>query len=297
MSQPEPGVVRTVAPGLRCVLAPNAGPMTHWGTNSFILGEGRVMIIDPGPRDMTHFEALMTATSGETVTHVLVTHAHADHSPLARAISDTTGAPIVGFGPPEAGRSETMARLAEDGLAGGGEGVDASFAPDLEVRDGDRIDGDGWTIDVLHTPGHFAGHLAFAFGSGVISGDHVMDWSSSLVSPPDGDLAAFMATSRRLRDMGADRLFPGHGHPIDTPSERLDWLIAHRVAREMAILDALSGKPQNIEAITARAYTDISPAMLPVAARNVFAHLIDLVDRNLAAAVPRLSMSAAFRKL
>ena len=294
MSAPKPGEVQNVAPGLRCVLAPNPGPMTHWGTNTFILGEGHVALVDPGPEDMAHFQALTNATSGETITHILVTHAHADHSPLARALADATGAPVIGFGPPHVGRSATMTRLAAEGLAGGGEGVDNGFLPDIAVSDGDRIEGDDWAVDVLHTPGHFAGHLAFAFTEGVISGDHVMDWSSSLVSPPDGDLAAFMATCTKLRDLSAARLFSGHGRSIEDPSDRLDWLIEHRRSRETAIRDALGRKPQSISEITARVYTDIPPAMLPAAARNVFAHLIDLVDRNIATATPQLSPDALF---
>ena len=292
--EPEAGKVQNIATGLRCVLAPNPGPMTHWGTNTFILGEGDVAVIDPGPADAAHFQALINATHGERVTHILVTHAHRDHSPLASRLAEITGAPVIGFGPPHAGRSATMARLVESGLAGGGEGVDAGFAPDTTVSDGDRIEGAGWAVDVLHTPGHFAGHLAFDFGDGVISGDHVMDWSSSLVSPPDGDIAAFMATSERLRDLGASRLFPGHGSAIDAPSERLNWLIAHRRAREAAILNALGPRPVPIETITARVYTDTATGMLPAAARNVFAHLIDLVDRNLATATPQLSPDAQF---
>ena len=294
MSEPKPREVQNTAPGLRCVLAPNPGPMTHWGTNTYILGEGRVAIVDPGPEDTTHLQALMVATSGETITHILVTHAHADHSPLARKLADATGAPVIGFGPPHAGRNATMTRLATEGLAGGGEGVDREFHPDVTVGDGDRIEGDGWAVDVLHTPGHFAGHLAFAFAEGVISGDHVMDWSSSLVSPPDGDIAAFMATCTKLRDLKAARLFTGHGRSIEDPADRLNWLIEHRRARETAIRNTLSRKPQYISKITARVYTDIPSAMLPAAARNVFAHLIDLVDRNLATATPQLSPDAQF---
>ncbi len=294
MQPPIPGTVQSPAHRLRTILAPNAGPMTHWGTNSFILGEGRVAIIDPGPGDEAHLNALLRATSGETITHILVTHAHADHSPLARRLARRTGAPIIGFGTPDAGRRPVMAALAESDLAGGGEGVDAGFCPDQCVTEGDQVVGDNWSVNVLHTPGHFAGHLAFAFEEGVISGDHVMDWSSSLVSPPDGDVAAFMQTSTRLRDYGAGRLFPAHGAPIDDPGERLGWLIQHRMNREAAILNALTHTPRSIDDIAGLVYSEIPPGMLPAAARNVFAHLIDLVERNLAAATPELSFQARF---
>lgn len=295
MTRPDTGKSETLSDGLRRVLAPNTGPMTHWGTNTFILGEGRVAIVDPGPTDAAHLEALLAATRGETITHILVTHAHADHSPLARVLSERTGAPVMGFGPPEAGRSDVMIRLAEAGLAGGGEGVDREFHPDYALGEGDRIDGDGWQVNVLHTPGHFAGHLAFDFHGQVLSGDHVMDWSSSLISPPDGDLAAFMATSRRLQGLSARRFHPAHGGAIDDPAGRLDWLISHREGRETAILNALSATPQNLATLTRAVYTDIPDAMLMAAERNVFSHLIDLIERNLADSDPELGLHASYR--
>ena len=220
MTAPEPGIAQDIAPGLRRILAPNPGPMTHWGTNSYVLGEGRVAVIDPGPESEAHLAALLTATRGEEITHILVTHAHADHSPLAKHLARATGAPILGFGPAEAGRSALMERLATEGLAGGGEGVDGNFCPDTRLHEGERVQGDGWVLDVLHTPGHFAGHLAFRFGDEVFTGDHVMDWASSLVSPPDGDLGAFMATSERLKGLKAARFHTGHGNAIDAPNEQ-----------------------------------------------------------------------------
>lgn len=294
MNTPAPGRPETLEDGLRRILAPNPGPMTHWGTNTFILGEGRVAIIDPGPEDMAHLQAIETAVRGETVTHILVTHAHRDHSPLARLLSLRTGAPVLGFGPPEAGRSATMTALAATGLAGGGEGVDATFAPDIELAHGDLVDGEGWQVRAIHTPGHFAGHLAFEFRDVAISGDHVMEWSSSLVSPPDGDLAAFMATCVDLRDAGHRRLLPGHGAHIDDPADRLDWLVRHRKAREAQILNALGATPKSAAELAGRIYRDIPDAMLPAAERNVFAHLIDLHDRGLVAARPHLAADAQF---
>lgn len=294
MTVPVAGKVETVAPGLRCVLAPNPGPMTHWGTNTYILGEGEVAVIDPGPADEAHLAALLAATTGERISHILVTHAHRDHSPLARRLSEISGAPVLAFGPPEAGRSPTMQRLAATGQLQGGEGVDTDFRPDGTLGEGDRVEGAGWSAEVLHTPGHFAGHLAFRIEAGVISGDHVMDWASSLVSPPDGDISDFMATSERLRDLNLPRLFPGHGRSIDDPSGRLDWLIAHRRARETAILGTLASRPQSVAEITTAVYADVPPEMHPAAARNVFAHLVDLVERKRATAQPILSPEAGF---
>ena len=296
MTPPDPGKAETLDDGLRRILAPNPGPMTHWGTNTFILGEGHVAVVDPGPASAAHLAAILKATQGETITHILVTHAHADHSPLARDLARATGAPVLGFGPPETGRSPTMEALAKDGRAGGGEGVDHAFHPDQTLGEGDRVSADGWNIDVLHTPGHFAGHLAFRMGDHVLSGDHVMDWSSSLVSPPDGDLRAFMETSERLAALQGVTFHPGHGNRIDAGPERLSWLIQHRLKRETAIREALGPSPQDLSTITRRVYTDIPPEMLPAAARNVLAHLIDLVDRNLATASPHLGFDAMFAR-
>jgi len=295
MTHPAPGRSVRIADGLRRVLAPNAGPMTYWGTNSFILGEGRVAVVDPGPASEPHLEALLAATRGETVTHILVTHAHADHSPLARELARRTGAPVMGFGPPEAGRSAVMAGLAAAGLAGGGEGVDAGFRPNVALADGDVVTGEGWSVEVVHTPGHFAGHLAFDFGSGLLTGDHVMDWSSTLVSPPDGEVGAFLASSRRLLALAEKPFHPAHGGALAEPAERLDWLIRHRADREAAILNALGQSPQDTSRIARTVYTDLPAAMLPAAERNVFAHLVDLHERSIVDALPCLSPSAYFR--
>lgn len=294
MTQPETGRTETLEDGLRRVLAPNPGPMTHWGTNTFIVGEGEVAIIDPGPEHAAHFDAILAATRGETVTHILVTHAHLDHSPLASRLSEATGAPVLAFGRPDAGRSPTMAQLAQQGVTGGGEGVDRRFRPDRMLVDGERITGPGWVIEVLHTPGHFAGHLAFSVRDTLISGDHVMDWASTLISPPDGDLSAFMATSRRLRDAGYRRFYPGHGAVIDDATGRLDWLIRHREARETTILDALGSTLRTLQQITERVYRDLDPQMLPAAERNVFAHLVDLHQRGLVRASPKLGVGARY---
>lgn len=297
MTAPDPGIAEELAPGLRRILAPNPGPMTHWGTNTYVLGEGRLAVIDPGPEGEAHLAAILGATRGEVITHILVTHAHVDHSPLARPLARATGAPVLGFGPAEAGRSAVMERLAAEGMAGGGEGLDAEFLPDRQLAEGDQVIGDGWTLDVLHTPGHFAGHLAFRLGEEVFTGDHVMDWASSLVSPPDGDLGAFMRTSERLRGLKAARFHTGHGNSIEDPKARLEWLINHRKDRGSAIRAALGPRPQSVSEITAKVYTDIPEKMLPAAARNVFAHLIDLVERNEARALPRLGLSAQFTHL
>jgi hydroxyacylglutathione hydrolase len=268
--------------------------MTHWGTNTYLVGQGRLVVVDPGPDDPAHLAALLAAVGGARVEAVLVTHPHRDHSPLARRLARVTGATLLGFGPPEAGRSPAMAALAAEGGLGGGEGVDAAFRPDAALAEGDRVAAGDLSVEVLHTPGHFAGHLAFAVGDAVLTGDHVMGWASTLVSPPDGDVAAFMATSARLRARG-DRVFhPGHGAPVSDPAARLDWLMEHRRSREAEILDTLATGPATVAEIALRVYAALPPEMRPAAERNVLAHLIDLHARGEVAAMPGLTASARF---
>jgi glyoxylase-like metal-dependent hydrolase (beta-lactamase superfamily II) len=255
--------------------------MTFRGTNSYLLGTTDIAVIDPGPDDPTHLWALLAAlTAGQRITHILVTHAHLDHSPLARALSDRTGAPVYGFGPAEAGRSAVMQQLAADAQVGGGEGVDTLFQPDHLLADGDVVSGAGWQLEALHTPGHMANHLAFAWGDALFSGDLVMSWATSLVSPPDGDLTAFMHSLARLQTRPWSRFHTGHGAPVETPSKRLQDLIAHRKNREAAILAALSEGPNTAGKLAERIYTETPAALLPAATRNVLAHLIDLSGKS-----------------
>lgn len=291
---PDAGIAHEVAPGVRSVLAPNPSPMTHWGTNTYLVGEAEVAVIDPGPDDAAHLQAVLAATRGQTISHILVTHAHLDHAPLAARLAALTGAPVMGYGAAHEGRSAVMARLAASGHTGGGEGVDQRFRPQTALRDADTVQGADWALEVVATPGHFSGHLCFAMGDILFSGDHVMGWSSTLISPPDGDVSAFMASCARLRERPEQLYLAGHGAPIAAAAERLEWLIAHRLEREAQILDALGPEPQTIGDLAARIYSDIPPRMLPVAARNVFAHLVDLTDRNLAIATPELGDDAGY---
>jgi len=285
--KPAPGIALELAPGIRRVLAPNPGPMTHWGTNSYVLGRTDAAVIDPGPDDARHRAALLAAVAGARVHAVLVTHAHRDHSAGARAFAADVGAPVLAFGPPEAGRSPVMSRLAASGrFGGGGEGVDTDFRPDGVLDDGRRIDFGEGALEVVHCPGHFGGHLAFALGDILFSGDHVMDWATTLISPPDGDVADFLASCARLRAR-ADRLcLPGHGPPVTDPAARLDWLVAHRAEREAEVLAALTHGPARAGDVTRAIYRDIPPGLLPAASRNVLAHLVDLHERGRIVASP-----------
>ncbi len=293
---PPPGLAEELGDGVRRVLAPNPSAMTWRGTNTYLVGTREVAVIDPGPDDARHLAAILDAlTPQQQITRILVTHSHIDHSPLAARLARETGAQVLGFGPSGSGRSEVMAQMAESGLEEAGEGIDPAFAPDTLLRDGERVAGEGWTLTAHHTPGHLGNHLCFSLGDIVFSGDLVMGWASSLVSPPDGDLTDFMASCRRLRSMGAQVLHSGHGAPITMPEERLNWLIAHREGREAAILQALRSGPARAEAIAAEIYTDIPARMLPAATRNVLAHLIDLTGKSLVEPVDTLSQHARFR--
>lgn len=267
-------------PGLRLIRAPNPSAMTERGTNTYLLGEGRVTVIDPGPADPRHLSAILAALApGERVARIVVTHAHHDHSALAPALAAATGAPVLAYGRATDGRSPAMQRLAAAGLSGGGEGLDMAFVPDLRIAEGDVLDEDGPALTVLHTPGHLPGHIALDWDGRLFCGDHVMGWATSIVSPPDGDMGAYMAALRRLAARPWRRLYPGHGAPVEDAAARLAQLIAHREAREAAILAALTEGPRRAADIAVQLYTDTPAALLPAAERNVLAHLLDLQDR------------------
>lgn len=285
--------------GLRRLTAPNPSPMTFRGTNTYLLGTGAVAVIDPGPDDAGHMAAILAALApGERIGAILVTHSHRDHSPLARPLAQATGAPVLAAGPSEWGRSPVMAALAAGGDIGGGEGVDVDFHPDRPIRDGECLEGDWGRIEILETPGHMANHLSFAWQGALFSGDLVMGWSTSLVSPPDGDMGAFMASCRRLGARG-DRIYhPGHGDPIQAPQARVAELITHRETREAQILATLQAVgPSNAGDLARRVYTDLAPQLLPAAERNTLAHLIDLHGRNLVSSAEPLTRTSQFHRI
>jgi hydroxyacylglutathione hydrolase len=281
---------------VRRILAANPGPFTGPGTTTFIIGRGEVAVIDPGPDLPAHRDAILAALGpGERVTHILVTHAHADHSGLAPRLRAATGAAVLAFGDALSGRSAVMVRLAAAGLSGGGEGLDAAFRPDRAIGEGCVVEGPGWRLTAHHLPGHAAGHLGFALGDVLFVGDAAMGWSTSLVSPPDGDMAAYMATLARLAGGGWRRLLPAHGAAIDDPAGRLAELTAHRLAREAAILSALGPRPKRLAEIAAQAYAGTPEALMPAARRNAFAHLVALWEAGRVEAQPDIGIDAAFR--
>jgi glyoxylase-like metal-dependent hydrolase (beta-lactamase superfamily II) len=293
--QPPVGVAETVAPGVRRLLAPNPSPMTYRGTNTYLVGTNDIAVIDPGPDDPAHLDAILRACASGRISTILVTHAHLDHSPLAAALRSATGAPVLAFSDALGGRSVVMQQLAKSGLMGGGEGVDRSFVPDRALSDGEVVAGPDWKITALHTPGHFGNHMAFALGDQLFSGDLVMGWASSLVSPPDGDLTDFMSSCRRLQSQRWSRFFPGHGAPVDDPAKRLNWLITHRLSRETALIAALKDGPATSARLAEQIYTDTPISLMPAATRNVLAHMIDLYGKNEVEPIGDLSADAQFQ--
>ena len=287
--------------GLRRITAPNPSPMTYRGTNTYLLGEREIAVIDPGPDGTVgerQMEAILGALGkGQKITHILVTHAHLDHSPLSRALAAETGAPVYALGDARAGRSDVMQTLAAVGEIRGGEGVDADFVPDICVGAGDVIKAQDWQVTVLPTPGHFGNHISFIWNDAVFTGDHVMGWASSLVSPPDGDLTQFMASCAALAQVPARIYYPGHGAPVTDPQARLEWLVAHRMGRESEILTALKAAPATASELARVIYTDTPPALLGAAARNVLSHLIDLTGKSIVAPVGPLTAEARFNCL
>ncbi len=293
------GAAETLEPSVRRVTCANAGPMTFTGTQTYLVGAGEVAVIDPGPGDAAHLAAIEAALEpGERISCILVTHTHVDHSPGAAALKARTGAPVLAFGAHGAGVTERMAALAASGAhLGGGEGADAAFAPDRTLADGETVEGAGWALTALHTPGHLSNHLSFALeGTGaVFSGDHVMGWATTMVSPPDGDMTAFMASLARMAARSDRVFYPGHGHAVEDPAGMIAHQTAHRRAREAQILAALAGGPADVAALTREIYSDVDPRLHPAAARNVFSHLIGLVEEGRVAHSGRLSPEAAFR--
>lgn len=288
-------------PNLRLVHADNPGPLTGPGTNTFLVGRGAVGVVDPGPDDDAHLAAILAALDpGERITTILVTHAHVDHSALVPRLKAATGADVLAFGTATEGRSATMQALAQTGMAGGGEGLDHAFTPDQRLADGDRVALGGVGLTAWHTPGHAASHLAFEADDpaiGILTGDVILGWSSTLISPPDGDLAQYLASLTRLAGRRAQVLRPAHGAPVLDPARRIAELAAHRHDRMSAIRTALEAAPASAIELVAHIYTDTPRPLWPAAERNVLAHLIALTDSGEATPLGPLHPGIRFARM
>ena len=290
-------MIRRLDRDLTLIRAENPSPMTAEGTNSYILGATELAVIDPGPDDPAHLARLLDVIGARKVTRILVTHSHMDHSPLAPRLSAVTGAPVLAYGDSRAGRTAQMAALAEHVEIGGGEGVDHAFTPHDTLQDGQSMSLGADTVTAIWTPGHMGNHMCFLWRDHLFTGDHVMGWAPSLVSPPDGDMQAYMRSLTRLQGVAARLFHPGHGARIDTPAARLAELVTHRKAREDAILRELENGPAGIATLVSRIYAGIAPTLHKAAARTVFAHLADLHARAEIVASPRLCPTAIFRRI
>jgi glyoxylase-like metal-dependent hydrolase (beta-lactamase superfamily II) len=258
-----------LSPLVARVLAPNPGPFTFKGTGVYLVGGKTVAVIDPGPLIPDHVDALKRALDGKRVSHILVTHTHSDHSPAAQPLKEWSGAKTYAFGPHGSGKDDDVKME---------EGGDRAFVPDVRVKDGEIIEGDGFTVECVYTPGHTSNHMCFALKDeqALFSGDHVMGWSTTVVTPPDGDMAQYMASLRKLRARDDRILYPTHGAPIRDPAPFLDAYIAHRLEREAQILAAIRDGLSTIPEMVARMYADVDKRLHPAAARSVQAHLIQL---------------------
>ena len=269
------------AKNITCVLAPNPSPMTFKGTNTYIVGETELAIIDPGPINDQHFDNIMNVIANRPVKYIFLTHSHIDHSPLAKKLSSEFNTETYAFGPSGSGLSKTMRKLITEGYEIGAEGVDHKFHPDCLIKDGDRFLLNGKNIIVIYTPGHMGNHVCFQYGKLLFSGDHVMEWATSMVSPPYGDVTQFMNSCRKLENRNFDLFLPGHGGPVRNPDARLSFLIKHRLKREIQIIASIDNLYLDAKEIAEIIYTDIDRALIPAATRNVFAHLIDLNERGI----------------
>jgi glyoxylase-like metal-dependent hydrolase (beta-lactamase superfamily II) len=275
---PAYGIPVPVAAGVERLTVNNPSPFTFHGTNTYIVGTSTVAVIDPGPEDDAHYEALMRAIGSRTVSHIFVSHTHRDHSPLARRLKDATGALTVAEGPHRAARP-----LHEDEINPFAESADTGFRPDIAIGDGQVIEGDGWALRAIHTPGHTANHCVFALeGTGILfSADHVMAWATTIVAPPDGSMADFMVSIEKLLARDEDRIFlPGHGGPVREPASFLRGLRTHRRMRERAVMERVIAGDRLIADMVKAIYVKTDPRLHGAAALSVLAHLEDLVEKG-----------------
>ena len=288
----EYGVAREIAPGVRRLVAPNPGPMTDHGTNTYIIGSGDVAVIDPGPESPDHLQALLDelASEGERVTHILLTHTHLDHCAGLTALKQATGAQTAGFGSVGLRRTDTFG-------PGGRSFADGNFAPDILLRDGDTLSGDGWELTALHTPGHAPDHLCYdvAPARALFSGDHVMGWNTSVIAPPEGHMGAYLASLRRLLDNSHDAYFPGHGGTVEQPQRLVKAFIMHRRWRENEIVEAMQAGARSVAEITDRVYAGLPEHLLRAAQLSALAHLERLVETGRAESSGPISLEATFR--
>ncbi len=287
-----PGRAEEVVPGVRRLLANNPSPFTYKGTVSYIIGRGRVAIVDPGPDDAAHVAALLDAVRGETVTHIFVTHTHRDHSPAVPRVKAATGATVLAEGPHRAARPLNVGEAPRLEASN-----DTDFRPDRALADGEVVTGAGWTIEAVTTPGHTANHMAFAFKEAnlLFSGDHVMAWSTPVVAPPDGSMSDYMASLDKLARRSEPIYLPGHGGAVRNAPRFVRHYIEHRKGREASILHRLGKGAADIPTLVRAIYIGLDPRLVPAAGRSVLAHLEDLAARGVVATDGPPSIEGVYR--
>ena len=285
-----PGVADIVLPGVRRVIANNPGPYTYTGSGTYIVGQGDVAVIDPGPSDSAHLEALLAALDGERVSHVLITHTHSDHCGGARAFADRAGAPILGFSPHPVKKRQDDAPALD-------EGADYAFKPDQLIGDGEIIEGADWRIEAVHTPGHLSNHLCFSLHGqkALFTGDHIMGWATTVVAPPDGDMGDYIESLNKLLARDEDLYFPTHGAPIKNPHRFVRAIRTHRLMRDGQIVEQIKKGRTRIKDIVPVMYADVDPRLHKAAALNVLAHLIGLVRAGTVACDGAPELRSAYR--
>ena len=306
--QPNYGAIEQVSPMVQRLIAKNPSKFTYHGTGTYLVSKPKseeVVIIDPGPNDTDHISALVAAIGNRSVSHLLITHTHLDHSPATASLVEITGAPTYGFGPHPLDTTDSNQKKDLDinknknspNPNDSEEGGDLSFEPMVELRDGDIIAGDGITFEVLHTPGHISNHLCFALEEEqtLFTGDHVMGWSTTVIPAPNGNLSHYLKNLGRLLERSESLYRPTHGPPLKNPHPYVASLIDHRKKREAQIIEALNSGPRTIDSLVSEIYAQIDKELHRAASTSVYAHLLDLARNEKVQAEPELNLSSQWR--
>ncbi len=284
----EYGISKNISKKVRRIIANNPSNFTLYGTGTYIIGNGNVAIIDPGPNDNLHIDAILKELNKEKITHIFVTHTHKDHSPAAQILHKLTKAPIYGFGQHPQNLSKDLSFVEE--------GIDYEFSPTIKIKDNEIFKGENWTIKAIHTPGHTSNHVCYELieERALFSGDHLMGWSTTVIAPPDGSMSDYLQSLNKLLKYSYDICWPTHGPSIENVADFINSIIRHRMLREKQILETLKRK-ENINEIVEELYKDKDPALYPAASLSILAHLIFLVEKGKVNSEKKITLNSKFR--